>query len=151
MKNPVKVLPIDCQENIDGSLRCKWIDDEGHEHVLCYKKDKEYLYFDILNRNWTVLLTDISVPSISTASSPLFDDKSNKALGESPRGLLNARLDNVNWEPYQLYVVNEEPGKKKGEWLDSERIKHYLEWDPSIEFEYYDEARKIWYALPKLK
>ena len=87
-------------------------------------------------------INDIHVPS--TGAESRSRAQSARALGVSPRPW----LDTTEWETYQLYTIHEAPNKKKGAWIDSDRVIHYLEWDPSSEYEHYDEDRKVWYALP---
>jgi hypothetical protein len=142
MSTPTTELPIDCHENSDGSMRCVWKDDNDQEHALYYSRDKEYLHFDQVSRHWLALLNGIHV--LSTGAISRSGAQSARALGASPR----AGLDTTEWELYQLYIIHEQPKKNKGAWIDSGRVIHYLEWDPSAETPHYDKGRKVWYPIP---
>ena len=134
---------IHCQDGNDGSTKCIWTDDTGHEHALYYMKDKEYLFFNHNNRCWIALLNGKITPF--TESISYSGIKLARALtADSISG-----LDITGWIPYELYEIHVEPKKKKGAWIDNNNKIHTIEWDPTSEFEHYDKNNKVWYPLPR--
>lgn len=47
---------LDCYDNGDGKIACKWTDDRGHEHAFTYNSDTEYLWLNPASRQWVALL-----------------------------------------------------------------------------------------------
>ena len=139
-----KSIPtIHCQDGNDGSTKCIWRDDAGHEHALYYMKDKEYLIFNHINRCWIALLNSKIVSSTELTS--YSGVNSAKIFTEDSI----SGLDITGWIPYELYEIQVEPRKKKGAWIDNNKNIHTIEWDPTSEFEYYDKINKVWYPLPR--
>jgi hypothetical protein len=144
-----KELSIKCSSLPSGRSTCVWKDDQGLEHVLYFDQNLEYLYFNQALRHWVALLKSASARSNpfsrvldAFASQTAFQSQQLISLSPSI-----AAPDTSAWPTYQLYsewISNE---RKRGWWLDSDRVSHCLEWNPSKEYAHQDVATREWYIL----
>jgi hypothetical protein len=61
---------------------------------------------------------------------------------------LKANLRAPEWQPYKLYIICEEPSKKKAAWSNESQEISYLEWNPDEEVECWDNVILMWYIVP---
>ena len=61
---------------------------------------------------------------------------------------LKANLRASEWQPYKLYIICEEPSKKKAAWSNESQEISYLEWNPDEEVECWDKVMLMWYIIP---
>ena len=59
-----------------------------------------------------------------------------------------ANLGALEWQPYKLYIICEEPSKKKAAWSNESQEISYLEWNPDEEVECWDKVMLMWYIIP---
>jgi hypothetical protein len=60
--------------------------------------------------------------------------------GPNLEASLKANLRALEWQPYKLYVLREEPNKKKAAWSNESQEISYLEWNPDEEVECWDKV-----------
>ena len=59
-----------------------------------------------------------------------------------------ANLGEPEWQPYKLYIIREEPSKKKAAWSNESQEINYLERNPNEEVECWDKVMLMWYIIP---
>lgn len=144
-------LSINCSSTPSGRINCLWKDDQGQEHVLYFDKNAEYLHFNQVNRHWVALQKSMSAAANDFPGDP---DAFVSQAAVQPHELTRFAAaipspDTSAWPTYQLFSewIPPENKRKRGWWLDSDRVAHYLEWDPSKEYAHQDLRTQSWYIL----
>lgn len=145
MSSPPTELSIDCHDNRDGSMVCLWNDCNNQEHAVYFKRDREYLYFDQINRCWVALLKNAEVLSSALIKTP--DVILHRA---SRAAVLGAAPGDPTWEQDFSKLTcsqGDDNGNVKCTWIDAENRQHPLIYNKTTHYADYDEYG--WFAVKK--
>jgi hypothetical protein len=133
--------PIQCQENDNGDMDCKWVDDNGQEYTLYYSSDSEYIYFDQESRKWKALNKEVVFPSdeamdgSSSTRAWIAHDAAPQPVRDIPR----------------LVCEYNPPGTtvKACEWRDENGLLRTLRFDSATHYEHFNKFDWKWIILKK--